>query len=238
MQQEKVLAYARKQAGELRLDMAWEVGEVYGGYWVANPPEFRSKIVARAAAALEFFRQYVGEDSVWTRRAAEVYEEGDANHTMESGARALGDLLVAWAEQVEEGIVEVVGARAWDEVAVASTDLMSQVRRLVADRVSHPAAPIVLCGAALEIALRAAIDARGLSEPERPSISTLSAALRQADLITKQDVKDLEMCGGLRNSAAHGHFDDLSHERAGLMEQQTNLLLRRLADLEVGAVQP
>jgi hypothetical protein len=33
------------------------------------------------------------------------------------------------------------------------------------------------------------------------------------------------------NSAAHGEVDSLSRERAGLMEQQTNLLLRRLADL-------
>ncbi len=37
--------------------------------------------------------------------------------------------------------------------------------------------------------------------------------------------------GALRNSAAHGDFDNLSPERAGLMEQQTNILLRRLADL-------
>ena len=36
---------------------------------------------------------------------------------------------------------------------------------------------------------------------------------------------------GLRNLAANGDFDSLSHERAGLMEQQTNILLRRLADL-------
>ena len=31
--------------------------------------------------------------------------------------------------------------------------------------------------------------------------------------------------GALRNSAAHGDFDNLSPERAGLMEQQTNILL-------------
>jgi hypothetical protein len=62
-------------------------------------------------------------------------------------------------------------------------------------------------------------------------LNTLTGVLRRVDLITVQDVKDLEQCAGLRNSAAHGDFDSLSHERAGLMEQQTNILLRRLADL-------
>ena len=47
----------------------------------------------------------------------------------------------------------------------------------------------------------------------------------------EQDVKDLEAGGGVRDQAAHGHFDNLSRERAGLMEQQRNILLRRLADL-------
>ncbi|EME65864.1 hypothetical protein, partial [Amycolatopsis decaplanina] len=43
--------------------------------------------------------------------------------------------------------------------------------------------------------------------------------------------KELETCAGLRNQAAHGDFGPLSHERAGLMEQQTSILLRRLEEL-------
>ena len=72
---------------------------------------------------------------------------------------------------------------------------------------------------------------RDLTLEERPSLGAFTRLLRRADLITVQDVKDLEQCSGLRNSAAHGDFDSLSHERAGLMEQQTNILLRRLADV-------
>jgi hypothetical protein len=45
-----------------------------------------------------------------------------------------------------------------------------------------------------------------------------------------QDVKDLEQMGGIRNMAAHGQFGDLSRERAGLLQQQVNMFLRRLAD--------
>ncbi|MFF1872343.1 hypothetical protein [Kitasatospora herbaricolor] len=55
--------------------------------------------------------------------------------------------------------------------------------------------------------------------------------LYRENLITKQDMKDLDQCAGIRNMAAHGGFEDLSRERAGLMEQQANLLLRKLAEL-------
>ncbi len=39
------------------------------------------------------------------------------------------------------------------------------------------------------------------------------------------------MCARPRNAAAHGEFESLTLEHAGLMEQHTNLLLRRVADL-------
>ena len=55
--------------------------------------------------------------------------------------------------------------------------------------------------------------------------------LRTDGLLSKQDMKDLEQMAGLRNAAAHGDFDLLSPERAGLLEQQVNLFLRRLAEL-------
>jgi hypothetical protein len=229
-QEQDVLAYARRQADELEKDMDWHTSGG-PGYWRAHDRPLVSKIAARAVAALEFLRQYAGEDSFWTQRAEAVYQSKGDNQSLESGARAVGDLLRAWADQVEAGVVEIAGSRAWAEIGIVSTDIMSQVRRLLEDRGAHPAAAIVLCGAALEIALRAVVQARNLTPPERPSLNALTGVLRHAALITAQDVKDLEQCAGLRNSAAHGNFDSLSHERAGLMEQQTNILLRRLADL-------
>ncbi len=73
--------------------------------------------------------------------------------------------------------------------------------------------------------------ASGVEPDSRATLSVLTARLRQQDVLSKQDVKDVEMCAGLRNAAAHGEFDGLTLERAGLMEQHTNLLLRRIADL-------
>lgn len=232
-----VLAYARKQADTLEGDMNWipvEAG-AYGGYWQATDPVMKSQITARATAALEFFRQYAGGDSFWTRQAVAAYDNRGDRQSQESGARAIGDLLRAWADQVDAGITEISGARAWAEIGIASTDVMSQVRRLLDEANVHPSAAIVLCGAALEISLRAVAEARNLELPARPSISSLTRLLRSAGLFTVQDVKDLEQMGGMRNQAAHGQFDDLSLERASLMEQQTNVMLRRLADIAIGS---
>jgi hypothetical protein len=133
-QQQDVLAYARQQADELEKDMAWKQNEPgYGGYWQAPDKSIASRITARAVAALEFFRQYAGEDSFWTQRAIFAYQNHGDNQSLESGARAVGDLLRAWADQVEAGVVEIAGSRAWAEIGIVSTDVMSQVRRLSED---------------------------------------------------------------------------------------------------------
>jgi hypothetical protein len=106
---------------------------------------------------------------------------------------------------------------------------MEQVRALADDKGVHPAAPIVLAGAALEVALRSAIDELQLTLTERPSITAYARRLRQENMLSAQDVKDVEQMAGVRNSAAHGQFDELSRERAGLMEQQVNFFLTRLS---------
>jgi 8-oxo-dGTP pyrophosphatase MutT (NUDIX family) len=227
-----VLDYARELVPILRSDMHWVSTEyTYGGYWKTNDTTSILVMVARATAAIEFLRQYAGADSLWAIRANELYLNKGENQSIESGVRAVGDLIEAWINQVESGIAEVVGAKSRQEVGQLSTDLMVQVRQLIEDRRAHPAAAIVLCGAALEIALRAVTEAHQLDIEERPTISAYVKACRRAELLTKQDVKDIEQIAGMRNSAAHGEFADLSAERAALMEQQTNLMIRRLSDL-------
>ncbi len=213
--------------------MQWQPSEhsVSGGWWAPTDSTRLSEIVARAAAALEFLRRYAGDDSYWTTRARAIYDSRGENQSTASGARALAPLLRQWTEQVEAGITPIIGSDALGQIGVVSTDVMTQVERLLADKQTHPAAPIVLCGAALEVALRATVEARQLTLTERASLSAYARLLRTDQLITAQDVKDLEQCAGLRNAAAHGQFEQLSLERAGLMAQHTNLLLRRLADL-------
>jgi hypothetical protein len=198
----------------------------YGWWWEATSPAAESKIRARAAAALYFLDRFAGGDSQWMVRGRAAFEEN--SHSMETGARELGDVLREWADQVEAGIVPIRQVDAQGARAVASSDLMDQVQVLMSERDIHPAAPIVIAGAALEVALRSAIEELDLPRPPKPSISSYTGALRSAGLLSVQDVKDVEQMGGLRNAAAHGNVKDLDAERAELMERQVDRFLRRL----------
>lgn len=226
-----LIAAARSLAGDLELDMHWvETGES-SGWWAADSPSLRFRIAGRATAALDLLYRYAGEQSQWTVQAVALYGSQGDRRSAESGARAVGELLRVWAEQLEAGVVEVLGAASWRQAEAASTDVMTLVRDLLEDPQAHPGPPMVMCGAALEIALRALADAKQVTTTGVPTLGTLSTALRGHGTLSKQDVKDIEMCAGLRNEAAHGHFDQLTMERAGLLEQQTNLLLDRFTEL-------
>ena len=223
----ELVAWAREHATQLAADMILHPAQPgYDSYWEATgrDRDAEARIRARAITALDFLERYAGKDSQWVTRGHGLFD--DTGHTLETRARALGDVLRAWADQVEAGIITIPQAEAQGVRAVASTDLMEQVRKLNEDKDVSPAAPIVLAGAALEIALRSAVEEISLELPVKHSISGYSGCLRSAGMISRQDVKDLDQMGGLRNSAAHGDIGDLSRERAGLMEQQVNQLLR------------
>lgn len=224
-----LVSWAKGLAERLEEDMHWVPSEGgYGGFWQADRAELKIAVHARATSALDFLQRFAGRESQWSIRAERVFEHN--RQSMESGARTIANLLREWILQVEAGsvvprVVEAQGVR-----TLASTDLMEQVRVLVGDQTVHPAAPIVLAGAALEVALRSAIDELGVELKERPSISAFARRLRAEEILSVQDLKDVEQMAGVRNAAAHGMFDELSRERAGLLEQQVNLFLRRLSD--------
>ena len=235
---EQVAAWAREQADQLQSDMRFEPSDTRRGYWAITDASKKGLLMARVASALEFLRQHAGEESEWLRRATMAYESNGDRASMESGVYAVGDIMRLWAEQVESGIIRLPAEVGEGIRALASTDIMDQVRALNSDRGVHPAAPIVLAGAALETALRGAVNQFDLSIPGNPGITAYSKALRSAEVLTKQDMKDIEQMAGLRNAAAHGEFESLSKERAGLMEQQVNMFLARLRDLASGSPSP
>lgn len=114
---------------------------------------------------------------------------------------------------------------------MASTDLMEHARILAEDKTLHPAAPILLASAALEVALRCAVEELGLDIAERPSLSAHARRLRAEGVLSLKDVKDVEQMAGLPQRCSTRRFDELSPERSGLLEQQVNLFLRRLGAL-------
>lgn len=143
-----------------------------------------------------------------------------------NGVPRLAGLLEQWVSYIEDGM----GGRPYQSQAriEAANDIMGQVQRLLSDRDVHPAAPVVLAGAALEEALRAMV----LATPDlviegKPSISTFAAGLRKAGRLSRGNEKDITAWADQRNDAAHGHFDDLSRERAYLMADGINLFLRQ-----------
>ncbi|WP_419848636.1 hypothetical protein [Candidatus Poriferisocius sp.] len=229
---EQILEWAREHIDKLSEDMTWTPSR-YGtfGYWQAINPQVRGVIRARATAALDFLERFTGPSSLWTKTAHDVFENNGDNQSMETGARAIGDVLEEWSNLVRSGqirprLTETLALR-----QIASTELLEQVCALNADHSVTPAAPIVLAGAALEIALRSAVEELGLSISGQPGISTYARTLRSAEVLNKQHIKDIEQMAGLRNQAAHGEHDALSRERSGLMEQQVNIFLRTLEEV-------
>ncbi|MCC6832470.1 MAG: hypothetical protein IT200_14090 [Thermoleophilia bacterium] len=227
MDLDEVLKWAEELADALTQDMRWESNDFSRGFWTSDPKN-RSRILARATAALDFLERFAGPDSTWTKSAYSTLASKGDNQSMETGARGIGDILLEWAAQVRAGRLEPQAFESQGVRRVASIDLMEQVRLLNSDQAVSPAAPIVLAGAALETALRAMVEERGLDVSGQPGISRYAGVLKAAGLLTKQDMKDVEQMAGLRNAAAHGDHESLSRERAGLMEQQVNLFLAGL----------
>ena len=223
---ERILTWAEGHVRELTKEMVWKSG--LQGYWQAEDAQAKGRIRARATAALDFLERFAGTDSRWAESAHDVFNNHGENQSMESGARAVGNVLEEWIRMVRSGQLKPRLAESFSVRSASSTDLLEQVRALNSDTSVDPAAPIVLAGAALEIALRSAVEELGLTVAARPSIDVYAQELRRADVLNRQDIKDVTQLAGLRNSAAHGEHDLLSRERAGLMEQQVNLFLNRL----------
>ncbi len=231
---EDLVAVARQRAELLETDVIL-TGKDGVMSWFCPEDRIVPKL-AQMVAALDLLDRYAGADSVWSTQGRDLYttlSEPDGNRFSHAPVRALelGAILREWASSIEAGsatprLIEEFGAS-----KIAATDLMEQVRGLNGDAAVTPIAPVVLAGAALEMALRSACGelTRPVSGPS--SISSYSRTLREAEILTRQDMKTCEQLAGLRNEAAHGNIETLSRASAVLMEQQVNLFLDRLSSL-------
>jgi hypothetical protein len=112
------------------------------------------------------------------------------------------------------------------------SDFLDQANILLETKGVHPAAPCVLIGASLEEFLRNWIEQENLSlGNSKPSIDSYAKALRENELISKQDFKDITSWTGLRNHAAHGEWDEVSDKkRVSLMLEGINLFMRKYGE--------
>jgi hypothetical protein len=109
----------------------------------------------------------------------------------------------------------------------AATDLTEQVQLLLDEPEVHPAAPVVLAGAALEEFLRSRVVATGTTISGTPGIDTYASALQAAGDLSSTELNAITAWAGQRNEAAHGRFENLSKQRAQIMVDGINLFMQK-----------
>lgn len=187
-------------------------------------PRLATGAKPRLAAALDFLRRNDGGGEFYR-----LADGGDKSKMAEQYLLDVADVLDQYVAAVESGMASSLPYEVRARVD-AATDLMEQVALLLNERDVHPGAPIMLAGAALEAALRSLWEQAGSpSLAGKPGINSYSTALQTAGKLDRQDAKDVTAWSGLRNDAAHGHFDLLDAPRARLMADGINLFMQRRA---------
>jgi hypothetical protein len=172
------------------------------------------------AQACEFLRTYAGEKSSFLKSALEV--------SVTQAEYRTSSILLSFAEYIEAGLKEEITPVRRAQLDVVN-DLLDQAYKLLEDTSVHGAAPAVLIGATLEEFLRTWVEKEGLTLGNmKPSLDAYAKVLRESDLIDKQDSKDITAWAGVRNDAAHGHWQKVElKEKISLVLQGVNLFLRK-----------
>ena len=174
------------------------------------------------AEVSEFLRIYAGPKSSFYLHASGL--QGGAHSVL----LELVSILEAFRDYVSSGLHAEVSPERRAQLDVVS-DLLEQAGLLLDDTKVHPAAPAMLIGATLEEFLRTWIESVPLTLGSRkPGIQSYSDVLREAEVISKQDAKDLVSWAGVRNHAAHGEWAEVSDKaRIRVMLEGVNLFMRR-----------
>lgn len=179
---------------------------------------------SKLAESLEFLRIYAGEKSSFYQQLKTVSQRWSDEYI----SSFVVDTLNAFIRFLESGLADGITVERRAQIDVVS-DFLDQANKLLDTKGVHPAAPCVLIGASLEEFLRNWVEEQSLSLGQsKPSLDSYTKVLREAELITKQDFKDITSWAGLRNHAAHGEWDEVSDKkRVSLMLEGVNLFMRK-----------
>lgn len=178
--------------------------------------------LAAKAQILEFIRVYIGHQSPFYAEAV-VANESNAAGRFDQLVGILDGLIY----YLESGLEMGISLERQAQIDVVS-DFQEQAATLLNTKGVHPAAAAVLTGAALEEFLRNWIEAEVDSFDGKKNIQSYAQALRKEDMITKQDVKDITSWSGIRNDAAHGHWEAVAdRNKIQIMLQGVNLFMRK-----------
>jgi len=174
------------------------------------------------AQAKEFFRTYAGSNNSFLEALDKIN-----NRNINLARFELINILGSFINYVQNDLLRISIERQIQIDTVS--DYLEQAEKLLKDDKVHPAAPAVLIGASLEEFLRNWIEAVETDMTLiNKSLDSYSSELKRRNLITKQDVKDIVSWGGIRNDAAHGHWDLVNDQRRiFLMLEGVNLFMRK-----------
>lgn len=172
--------------------------------------------------AKEFLRRFAGEDSDFYKGLFERHSNW--NHYEYLVRNTMGSFIKFF----ESGLISEISYEREIQIETVS-DYLEQANELLKDKKVHPAAPAVLIGASLEEFLRNWLEELKVDLTQiKNSIDSYTQELKKLDLIKKQDSKDIISWGGIRNDAAHGHFDEVKdRNRIKLMLEGVNLFIRK-----------
>ena len=199
-----------KQAKRM-VQTGWHSGDSYG----------------KLAEAVEFLRIYAGEKSTFYQQLNAL----DPNMTDDFLMGNIQSNLNGFIRFIVEGLQSGISIERKAQIDVVS-DFLEQANILLDSNGVHPAAPSVIIGAALEEFLRNWIEELGLKlGGKKPSLDSYAKLLREENLITKQDFKDITSWAGLRNHAAHGEWNEVDDKRRiSLMLEGVNLFMRKYSE--------
>jgi len=160
------------------------------------------------AEACEFLRKYGGPKNAFHEQVREVDNWGEA--------KRIESILTSFRDFVSLGLLAEIPPERRAQLDVVS-DLMGQAESML-DSV----------GATLEEFLRTWCEASELKlGKKKRGIQAYAELLREADLISKQDAKDITSWGGTRNDAAHGNWENVEDpKRIRIMLEGVNLFMR------------
>jgi hypothetical protein len=159
--------------------------------------------------AIEFLRTFSGPTSTYFRKAAEDVHDG---REPTNSAFRVATCLEAFIEYVEAGLHKAVTPEREAELELMS-DYLSQAQNFLEDKKIHAAAAVMVIGATLEEFLRTWFEKEALTLEGKRGLKTYADALKKADMISRQESRDIENWGGRRNHAAHGEWGQVEDRR-------------------------
>jgi len=184
-----------------------------------NVRKKRTHFAGTKAEVCEFLRLYAGPKTSFYK-IAEMAAGGLIQEH-------LATTMESYISFVKAGLYADISPERKARLDVVS-DLLEQAQILLENEKVHPAAPAVLIGATLEEFLRNWIEAEDIPlAGKKACLDTYCKLLRETELISKQDSKDITSWSGIRNHAAHGEWEQVNdRDRINLMLEGVNLFMR------------